>query len=88
MGLPSTSTTENSCSGFMKIDLAIGPFEAIVLTELEAFVDDLEIAGSSVEALEEALGISTSEGIQRAHRAYLELLLKLNDGRHEIGVPV
>jgi len=72
----------------MRIEAAIGPSEAIVLTELEAFSDDLELAGSSVEALEEALGISLSEGIQRAHKAYLELLLKLKDGRHEIDVPV
>lgn len=65
----------------MKLDEAIVPFDPIVLTEREAFEDDLEIAGSSVEALEEALGLPT-EPLLKAHRAYLELLLKLKDSRH------
>lgn len=66
----------------MRIDAAIAPFEPIVLTEWECFEDDAELAGSSAEQIATALGVPLP--LQKAHKAYLELLLKLKDERHEV----
>ena len=66
----------------MLIDKAIVDFESIHFTEKEAFEDDVELAGSSVKEIESALGIPLKKNPKKAHKAYLELLLKLKDSRH------
>ncbi len=67
------------------LELSEVPFPPIIMSDRECFEDDLELAGSSVEALEEALGLEVGEVPPKAARAYLELLIKLKDERHTLG---
>jgi len=54
----------------------------VVVTPWEAFLSDLELAGSDLAGLEEALGMEVSDPPSKAAVSYVELLLKIRDSRH------
>lgn len=55
----------------------------VLTSAWQAFKEDVEFAGTTVESLSETLDLPiTPQLIPKAAFAYLELLLKLKDSRH------